>query len=214
VSRSVIPPPDPELSVPDSWALAGEAGRLGISLAGRIAGEFSRLVPGAGEADGGTAAQDPGRALRAAQVQIERTVNGVLEALGEAIDSYADLASAAVTAVTTSAAPAIETVAISAAPSRSGAVMLWIHNTTDDDMEDLVIHSTALISADGGSLSAGVHFDRGLADMVAANGSLAVKLTVTPAADAAPGRYHGMVLLGGVRDALVHVRVDVDPAEP
>lgn len=197
----------------DSWAIAGEAGRLGVELAGKIAGEFGRLVPRAAPS---AVADDPARALRSAQLQLELTVSGVLEAVGEAFDSYADLAGEAVSAIQARSSPGLETVVVSTGRSQSGAVVLWIHNTTDGDTGDLVLHPTAFVGSRGVALEADVDIDLGdEANLdVAAGTSRSVTLTVTPAPDAAPGRYHGMVLVGGVDDALVHVCVVVDPPEP
>jgi len=220
VTRPAIPP-EPEVSTAsDSWAIAGEAGRLGVDLAGKIAGEFGRLVPRAAPS---AVANDPARALRSAQQQLELTVSGVLEALGDAFDSYADLAGEAASAVQTRSSPGLETVVVSTGQSRSGAVVLWIHNTTDSDTGELVLHPTAFVDSDGVILEADVDIDLGAAlcsDVgdgpnvdVAAGGSRSVTLTVTPAPNAPPGRYHGMVLVGGVADALVHVCVDVEPSE-
>jgi hypothetical protein len=210
VNRPVIPPDPNVAAVSDSWAIAGQAGRLGIELAGKIAGEFSRLVPGTAPSD---VRQDPGRALRSAQVQLERTVSGVLEALGDAIDSYADLAGDAANAMQARSSPGLETVVVSAGPLRSGAVVLWIHNTTDDDAGELLLRPTAFVDADGIVLDAEVEVGDETQVDVAAGASRSVVLTVTPAVEVAPGRYHGMVLVGGVPDALVHVRVDVEPGE-
>jgi hypothetical protein len=202
VSRPAIPP-NPE-STPDSWAIAGQASRLGIELAGRIAAEFGRLVPVAAPSD---VRQDPGRALRAAQVQLERTVSGVIEALAETIDAYADLASRA--GDSHRHVPGLETVTDSTRPAESGAVVLWIHNTTDADSGELILRPTAMLDGDGRVLDAQVDIDDAPNVRVAAGASHAVTLTVSPAPDAAPGRYHGMVLVGGVPDALVHLAVDV-----
>lgn len=208
MTRPAIPP-DPDVSAAsDSWAIAGEAGRLGIELAGKIAGEFGRLAPRAVPSD---VANDPGRALRSAQLQLERTVSGVLEALGEAVDSYADLAGEAASAMQTRSSPGLETVVVSTGRSRSGAVVLWIHNTTDCDAGDLVLRPTAFVDADGIILEADIDVGDEPRVDVAAGTSHSVTLTVTPATGAAPGRYHGMVLVGGVPDALVHVCVDVEP---
>lgn len=210
MTRPAIPP-DPNASVAtDSWAIAGQAGRLGIELAGKIAGEFGRLVPRAAPSD---VANDPGRALRSAQLQLERTVSGVLEALGEAIDSYADLAGEAASAIQKRSSPGLETVVVSTGRSRSGAVVLWIHNTTDGDASALVLRPTAFVDADGIILEADVDVEVGDEPPVdvAARTSRSVTLTVTPAPAASPGRYHGMVFVGGVPDALVHVCVDVEP---
>jgi hypothetical protein len=203
VNRPAIPP-DPESA--DSWAIAGQASRLGIELAGRIAAEFGRLVPVAAPSD---VRQDPGRALRAAQVQLERTVSGVIEALAETIDAYADLASRATDSHQHASLPGLETVAVSTRPAESGTVVLWIHNTTAADSGELVLHPTAFVDGDGRVLGAEVDVVDGPNVHVAAGASCAVTLTVTPGPDAAPGRYHGMVLVGGVPDALVHLAVDV-----
>jgi hypothetical protein len=210
VNRPAIPPePDPQVA-PDSWALAGEAGRLGIELAGRIAAEFGRLVPLAPPTD---VRQDPARALRSAQVQLERTVGGVLEALAETIDAYADLVGQGVGAFHRRARPGLETVTVTTAPSRSGAVTLWIHNTTDAESGDLVLRPTAFVDGDGRTLAAAVDIGDASNVRVAAGTSHPVTLTVTATSAALPGRYHGMVLVGGVDDALVHVCVDVGMAE-
>jgi hypothetical protein len=206
VSRPAIPPDPGTADAYDSWAIAGEAGRLGIELAGKIAGEFGRLVPGTATA----VPDDPGRALRTAQLQLERTVSGVLEAVGEAIDAYADLAGEAAHAMQARRSPGLETVAVSTGRSRSGAVVLWIHNTTDADAVELRLRPTAFVDADGVVLDADVDVGDGACSDVSAGSSRSFVLTVTPTHDAVAGRYHGMVLVGGAPDALVHVCVDVE----
>ena len=84
----------------------------------------------------------------------------------------------------------------------------------DADSGELVLRPTAFVDGDGRTLCTDVDIADAAGVVVAAGASHPVTLTVTPAADAAPGRYHGMVLVGGVADALVHVCVDVQPTEP
>lgn len=206
-------------SARDPFRLLEEAGRLGASLAGRIAEDFRRLA-----IDGNATTGHAGRAnssaadelrsnLRTAQLDLERAAGEALTLLGSATDIYAGWADSAVEALSATGEGGCPTLTVESRPGTIATANLWVHNTTAGPSGRLRIHVSPLITSSGEASTIRVDVEPSL-DIVEAGSSIGVLVTVAVDDGTPAGEHHGLILLHDLPDSVVHLRVDVGGADP
>jgi len=108
---------------------------------------------------------------------------------------------------------------VSGRPGRSGApgraraatVELWLHNATGHVRRDVRFDAGELRRHDGRVLGATLACDPTVVDEMPARSNRGVAVTLGPLADDdAPGTYHGVLLVAGLPEVALPVRVVVD----
>ncbi len=206
--------------------LISDARRRGMSIAGRVADEFVRLIPSINSAraerDDGTGpeAQEsttrPGRGssgdaaavLRAAQIRAERAVDAALDALSNAFVTCADLIDGAADSGNGEAGR--ETVRIRCVVGCRASRGTWLHNTTNRTAPPLRIHHGELRTTAGVLLDAVTCFEPDTVARLESGTSMCVSVSVTPAADSTPGEYYGLLFVDGLTEPPLLFSVQVD----
>ena len=137
-------------------------------------------------------------------------------AMARSFDLYADLFQSTFETL----ADAAQTVLAPAVPAAEPAVVelrgragssavgeLWLHNTSRAPVRGLRLRLSVLTAHDGSVVSGG-EFVPAVLD---AEPRTSFSATLTVALNCAPGVYHGVVLAEGLPDAVLPVRLHVDP---
>ena len=207
-------------------ALIGDARRRGMSIAGRVADEFVRLIPSINgaraERDDGTEPEaqgsttkpgrgssgDAGAVLRTAQIRAERAVDAALDALSDAFVTCADLIDGA--ADSGNGGADRETVRIRCVAGRQASRGTWLHNTTNRAAPPLRIHHGELRTTAGVVLDAVTCFEPDTVARLEAGTSMCISISVTPAVDSTPGEYYGLLFVDGLTEPPLLLSVHVD----
>ena len=198
-----------------------EVQRTAFEAAMRVAGELTALggdLPGAswftdlagstgatgrGQGTNGERPVDVGR-LRGDVVRAAETFSELLRALLDTgFDAMEELARR----------PPARPVA-GLAPGEVGVLRCSVHNSDREPARGVRPHLGQLVSSGGDVLDAAVTVRPGTLDLEPyERADLAVEVAVP--GDASPGRYHGLLLVTGLRDVASALTVDVaDPAGP
>ncbi|WP_148288788.1 hypothetical protein [Ilumatobacter nonamiensis] len=206
-------------SAGDPFRLLEEAGRLGASLAGRIAEDFRRLGAHGDAPDGSpsrvnsAAAAELRSSLRMARLDLERAADDVLTTLGSAADTYAGWADRAADALGAADGAGCQTLSVEASPGAVTVADLWVHNTTLGPSGRIDVHVSPLLTSSGEMSTIRVDVEP---ELVVVDAGTSARLVVEVRVDEAtpPGAHHGLILLHDLPDSVVHVRVNVGRVRP
>ncbi len=217
--------------------------RLGISVVGRIADRFARMMPfpeppgrwweavvgpGDGSTLGDVAAADEGddaaagrgaggelrQRLRDAQLRAERSLDAAFDAMADAVSLCTDLVDRAVSGAGSGAGSGA-TGPLRAVVAAGGAAsaVCWLHNTSGAAAPPLRVHVGELRSTRGAVLGARIVVGPDTVARLEPGQSLGVTIEVRVPTDAVPGTYHGLVFVDGLEDDPLMLTVHVTRAD-
>ncbi len=182
--------------------LVDDVRRLGIDVAADIAGRFARMV----------APLDPGTSgLVLGDGRSGRLAGDVFDAVAATLRVLEDLAEIAGAPVADGADGRERLVVPVAAPGTSGAVPMWLHNTTAAAVSAVSFTTVDLVGSAGRLPSAAVSFDPVTINEIPAGTGRQVMVTVTVPLGSGRGVYHGLVVASGLAATTLALRVDVGP---
>ena len=211
--------------------MVAEVQRLGLDTAKVVIDRFSELAgrwPSGPSASAGStitaSPTAPGSSAQAAmtpslapgpqrqlQADAERAVDAYLNVVRRLYDVVAGLAG------TPGSAPAAggpEPLRLPpASPGGTTSVYAWLHNTTNEAVTALVPRAAVLVDHQGHQLPGEtLSFDPPSVDQLDRGASRQLLATLRVPADAAPGTYHGLVLVEHLPALALHVIAEVRPA--
>jgi hypothetical protein len=203
------------------WAtrLAVEVQRLGLSTADAVVSRFVRLVGdfGADRVDrGGSETDGSGRvrmvaddsAYRRLQADLERALEGYLRLLRELHETALPLLGRTDDGSATDGSGRLELPQVRPGGSSSGRV--WLHNTSAAEAHALRPWTPGLCTHSGAAIEPGhVTFDPPLVPTLPIDESAALLVMVSAPPDAAPGVYHGVLLVENLPEQSMPLAVEV-----
>ena len=188
---------------PDGWAAMADIGRLGFDTAAAVIERILDLSRRAGDLSvpllAPTAEGDPARRLRA---DAERLIDLYAEWTRALVDRALEAA-----ATTTTTGPEVLVLG-PVEPGGTAAATAWLH-VLEADGTTAALRCTDLTGHDGEVVPAGsVGFEPPALD-TSASPSHQVRVNVDVATGTAPGRYHGHLLVAGLPEVALPVRLDV-----
>ena len=90
---------------------------------------------------------------------------------------------------------------------------MWLHNPTSTDVGHLRFWTTGLTTHDGRAIAApAIAFDPASLDLIDANSSIVIAVSVDVPPEATAACYHGLVMVDGLADCAFPVMLNViDP---
>lgn len=199
---------------PDPFEAAADIGQIGVDAAAavveRILGRGQATGGTAGNAGDGAAGGGPearGRQLRRLQAEADRLIDLSADIVRAVLDTAVGLAA-------DGRAPRPDAVVFGPAPPGSTAIThLWLHLLDGPAAGVATVRSTDLTAHHGGTIPSGrLVFDPPSLETSLLRTSHEIALRVDIPAEARPGLYHGYVLVTGLPEVALPVRLEVGGA--